>query len=435
MMSAITDGLRLGCAVTALWWLGAAVRRAALPSAGALRSTVVSDAVLGATGVALLGTLQLLLGVAVRPTPMYLAAAIASGVAWRRRALSGHSPRPRPDAIVIALLVTAGMGVSLALLAARRDLLWWDGWAFWAFKARVLFLEGTLPPEVLASPGPYAHTHPRYPVGVPLVTWWFHRHLGSVAPPTASFVGALWFAALVGLTWETVRGMTDRRLAALATAAVAWIDPVVSHAVGGTADVTMGIALLGVVGALREPASDRASAWSCGRALLLGVLAKQEGFALTVVTALALGCSASRRRRPMWWLAVGLPVALWVGWQWHVAPFAATEPLVAEGLTPALVLDRALAVLATGRTVLLDGRWWPVAAMALLALLSARGRPTIGWLVALGYVATILGVYLVTPHDLSWLLRTSFVRVLSPVLPTLLVLSVRAIDDARARVT
>lgn len=434
MTFSFIESARLGGAAIMLWWAGAALRRAVEPAVGPLRTTVASDAAIGMTLCAFVGSILLVADLPLHPLSVVVVASLLTGLAWRRRSVSPVGTRPRPDWLVVTALVVAAVGIVCALVVARRDHLWWDGWAIWALKARVLFLEGTLPVEVLASPGPYDHAHPRYPVGVPLVTWWFHRHLGAVAPATASFVGALWFAVLVGLVWEALRDVTDRRFAALATAVVAWCDPVVSHAVGGTAEVVVAVALVGVVHAVGTRDLDRVAAWRCGVFLLLGVLAKQEGLALVAVTVVALASTGAFLRRWEWQLAISLPVCMWLGWQWHVSAFAPAEPLLSGALTGGLLVDRFAALMTTIGIVLVEGRWWPVAALAGVALVRARGRVRLGGRIVVGYVATLLLVYLLTPQDQVWLLRTSFVRVLSAVLPATVVLAAASLHALPPRI-
>lgn len=423
-------------AVAVVWGLGLTIRHTC-GLVAPWRSIVSTDLLVGMTCIALLGTVQLVLGVTLTPLPIYLLFGLAALLAWRRRdslmSVEDSCAYDLPTRLLLGLAIS---GVALLFWIARRDVLWWDGWAIWAFKAKVLGATGTLPASFLAVPGPYEYVHPRYPVGVPVLTWWFQWHVPSVVRHVPSLVGAWHHAVLVGLIWEVLRARVPRRIAALATAVLAWLDPVVSHAVGGTAEIVMAVAFVGAIDLLRHHQPSTLAYWRGGAALLLAALAKQEGFAFVVlVTVMVLMTWRSHRRTdPLRWGVILLaPLAAWSLWQLRVRGVAPAEALLGSDLTLPLLQARLGDVMTVAWTILWDGWWWPIGLLAALALgqRQRRGLTHVwpAWGVLLGYLIVVIVVYLITPLDHQWLLTTSFVRVTSAILPAMVTLSMLSLFD------
>jgi hypothetical protein len=425
MSASIVAALWCAWSAAIVWLSGALLARVGRATREPLSATVATDAVLGLTVVAALGTLQVMIGSPVARWPVYAVLIIAAAAVLAGPAPAAAASGASRERVVTLLLLVAAVGVCWPLWVAQHDVLWWDGWAIW---------EGTLPSAMLAVPGPYDYAHPHYPIGVPLVTAWTYAHVGAASGVVASTVGALWFAVLVGYAWEILRRRVPAVSAALATAAIAWLDPVASHAVGGTAEVAMTIALLGVVDAVTAPPDDTRAVWRGGTALLLGVLAKQEGLALAIIAggALALTWRASPRTAAWRWAGATLvPLVVWLCWQATVAQASASRLLPAQSVSWSSLGTRITDVLIVSGTLLTDGWWWPVCLLATAGLVrTARAGLRwlgAGWVVVVGYLLALVAVYLVTSYDHVWLLRTSFVRVMSVTLPSLVVLSLCAV--------
>ena len=79
--------------------------------------------------------------------------------------------------------------------------------------------------------------------------------------------------------------------------------------------------------------------------------------------------------------------------------------------------------------------WLPVPLLALLGIVAAaRGSDrgvSAGWLVLAAYFAVVCLVYLLTPHDLAWLIDTSLPRVLGGFVPALVFVSVHSVAASR----
>ena len=327
--------------------------------------------------------------------------------------------------------LAAGAVLTLAILlfTATTDRLTWDGWAIWALKARVLFNEDTLPPDMFAKPGPYEFAHPEYPLALPLLQWWMFRHAGVASSAVASFAGALWLIGLAVLAWSFLRRRVPALVAAAATLALVLFRPITEGATGGTADIVMSVAVLGVVIEITDGGNDVRRGTRAAWFLTLAALGKNEGLAVAVLAA-ALVLLISRQGSAR--VALFVPVLIGSGWylfarslQLDVEQIGGMPP-VAEWPWRALLVAKAFASLAIYRS------WPPVAALALIAACAARGRPrdpalAFGWRLVTAYLVVLAGVYFSTSQDLEWLMRTSLDRVVSHIVPAVAVLAVATI--------
>ena len=422
----------------AIWLLGAlALSTLGLrPDRGV--SAVVIDYVAGAVIVAFLGVLMVVLGFRLTPAPAYVLLfgfAIAAGA--QRRWLQLRPAWPR-DPVAIALLVLAALVVVVLMLSAARDRLWWDGWAIWLFKARILFLEGTIPAHVLDPRAIYRFTNPDYPLGAPLLSWWLFAHAGAIVPGLASIAGALWFAAIPVLMFSGLRGRTGPRVAAVAALACAAFWPLPFFAAGGTPDIAIAVALLGAVIHLERGfrTGRGVQFWRAGLFLALGSLHKHEGLALAIVAAVVVvGAMALQRRWHRAALgALLLPFVALAPWSifshslglrtqvmLQVASMAPGAAAASEG-----ILARNVRLMAAGWVDLLRlAIWLPLPFLALAGGVAALRRRAVGVLVAWGVVAGYAGAvkfaYIMIPdaNGLAWLLATSFPRVFAALVPAL----------------
>jgi len=323
------------------------------------------------------------------------------------------------DRLASGLLGLTGITLLAVGSAALSDRLWWDGWAIWALKGRVLFLEGTLPRAFLDPGGPYGFSHLDYPLLVSLIDWWGFRHVGSTAPAVASFTGFVWFSMIPLLLWGALRRRLGERLAALAALAAAACWPIAFFATGGTADVVIALALLGAAIELERAMGHggRAALWRAGIFLGLAATSKNEGLALALVGLgvgiLARGNVARPHRLP----ALLLPVAVAAPWflftraMGFESDVLASSPGVWEAGARAWVLAGALV------RHFASTPWQPLPVLAGLGLIAALRRPdpglSAGWALVTGYFAVLCGVYISAPLDLNWLIATSVPRVFS----------------------
>lgn len=412
----------------ALWLLGALV----LAFSG-LRDRrdvdrCVLDLAVGTSLASAVGMATLALGGRLSLIPTYaLLVALAAWAIRRRRAVW---PRPVPprDRRARALLLGTGALSGLIVLTSFRDLLWWDGWAIWGFKARVLFEAGTLPAPLLDPAGAYAFTHPEYPLGLPIVVWWIFRHAGATSPELISLAGSFWFACLPLLVWAGLRSRVGEVVAAAAALGVTAFWPLAFYARGGTADVLMAVALLGAVVELERGGRDPSGLWGAGAFLTLGAVAKNEGLALALV-ALGAGVIARVRLGPdrLRIAPLLLPFAALAPWLIFTRALGLHPDVVHLSASWASVLDRIPLLLSALIAVGSSPPWLPVSVLALVGCLGASRHRELGlnlaWAVLAGYWATICAVYLTAPHDARWLFLTSLPRVGATLVPAVVYLS------------
>jgi hypothetical protein len=427
-------------ALAAIWLLGAATLHVSRVRPHEFVHALVTDFVAGVTVLSAVGMTAVALGFRVSLVLFYVLIAMLVTVATRTRRIT-RAVRPRlPRGARAIILIGCAFAAILAIaLVSIEDRLWWDGWAIWTFKARVLFLEGTLPPAFFASDSGYAFTHLDYPLAVPLFDWWVWRHVGAASPATASFIGAAWFSLLPLLLWSSLRTIASEGMAALAALGMSLFWPIAYYATGGTADVVVALSLLGAVIELERAIrhKETAALVRCGIYVTLGVLAKNEGLAVAaVVTAVgAFFMLRSGERRSKRFLPLALPFVAVAPWWMFVSAFDVREPAAVPSLLATLperlpILVKRFAALAASVP------WLALPLIGVVGVTAAARRRddalTAGWVALASYFVVLCVVYLLTPHDLEWLLTTSQPRVLSVLVPSLTYLAVASVQDRMA---
>jgi hypothetical protein len=416
--------------------LGGVVRRAA-GGQRALDGGFALDFAIGAVALAFVGTCQVVAGAELSRLPFIALFAVAWIVTKVRRVPEDAKPVPvRGRRGVVLALALAPLAVLAAwALWMRQDRLWWDGWAIWALKARVLYDTGGLPSFFLAPRGAFAFTHLDYPLGVPLVDWWAFSVAGGAEPPVASIAGIVWTAMVAAAAWNGLRRRAGDVVAAGAALGIVLFRPLVFFAAGGTADVAIALALLGAAVETERAFRGEGSFWRVGVYLSLGIFAKNEGLALAVAaTAVCLATLAIQRRKERGAVALAMPFVLFAPWYVFTRIHGLVPDNIAEQPSVAHAAGR-LGLLVQGMMGLFSGpSWLPVAAMvavALAHLYRRRDAPVAAaWGVLLAYLAAVMAVYLQAPQDLGWLMSTSLVRVMGAMVPAAVYLSISTISPA-----
>jgi hypothetical protein len=434
--------LQVLVALAALWAVGActlALLNARADGAGGF----ATDYAAGVAILAFVGMIGIAVGAGVSLLPVYLLAvsliaACAFTGAWTRLPRPSLSACKLPsDPIAAAALVGAVIMTGVVLSGSMQDRLWWDGWSIWAFKARVLFQEGTLPLWFMDPRGIYGTANLDYPLAVPLLDWWLFRHVAQASPAVASFAGAVWYALLPALAWSALRKSAGARIASAATLGVAAFWPISFFAAGGTADVVMAVALLGLIIEIRAVvgSGERAPLVRATVFLTLAALAKNEGLALALAYLMIVGVVLLvRRTRPLrsvLWLAV--PFLALTPWFIFVRSLAITSTAVTAVGAAGTAGDR-LPLFITGLRVLLSSTpWIPIPLLALLglwAVLRTRSSGLIaGWGVIAIYAAAICSIFLTSSADMLWLLTSSAPRVFGSLIPALVYIAVVSVVD------
>ncbi len=411
-----------------VWLLGAL----ALGHASARRRGMLGFAADFATGVVLLafvGSVAVIMGVRLSPVVVYtLIAGLAGAAAVRRIGLRVSLDLPR-DAVARSLLAATALPVLLLGVSSLGDRLWWDGWAIWVLKARILFIDGTLPAAYFEPGGTLAFSHPGYPLAVPLLDWWLFRHAGTPDPAIASLAGTVWYAILTFAVYGALHERAGERVAALAALGTALFWPIAFYATGGTADVVIALALLG---AIREMANgitgrDAAAIWRCGVFLALGTLAKAEGIAVAGVVGGVAVISLIRARalRPTRALALALPFVVLAPWHLFVTRMDVGRNFFTFALTPAELIDRVMLVSGAMVDIAIQPAWLPVVGLTAMGMLKRSSNEA--WSALAGYIGAVAVSYLLTPLDPRWLVDTSLARVLAACVPAALCVSLSGV--------
>ncbi|HVP01137.1 MAG TPA: hypothetical protein VMT10_01100, partial [Solirubrobacteraceae bacterium] len=336
---------------------------------------------------------------------------------------------PESYAVTLTGLALAAYLV-VGLLASRvLPLAAWDSWSIWARKADLVFVHGTLPVDVLASPQ-YAFAHPDYPMLVPLMeTAWF-RAVGNTT--TQALHAQFW---LLLVAFLLAGAFLARRVSPAAMwlpllALVGVVPGVRDQLLTMYADVPMAMflaigALLGGLWLVGGRRSDLALA-----ALFLAAAAnsKNEGLSAAVATLAALLVvvltrPAARKARAIA-VAITSGAVLTSVLPWHI--WLSSHNIVGDtplrkGLEPGYLVDRAWRVWPTVRALaeqIGDGATWlylvPLGLGVALAGLATRRirEPSAYYLLSGVFVFTsLVWAYVITPDDLHWRLQTSANRV------------------------
>jgi hypothetical protein len=177
---------------------------------------------------------------AVAPALVLALAGVALGTRALRTSRRGDPAvqDSGPGTPVMVGLGMAAVQVALAALAAvRSPLASFDAWSVWTFKARMFALGGPRPgyfrdPITL-------HTHPDYPLNLPLAEAALFRVPGALGVTLAGLVGPVCLAALLLLFYAGLARLHGRPVAALATGALSCVPVLSLQASGGDADVPL----------------------------------------------------------------------------------------------------------------------------------------------------------------------------------------------------
>jgi hypothetical protein len=273
----------------------------------------------------------------------------------------------------IFLLLFLGLQIAfVTLLALGRPLEVWDSWVTWSMKARAIFLEGTISPTIYADPS-RAVTNLDYPLHLPLLEAWVYGWLGAPDDRLVGIISILFYLALAGLCFSSLRRRgTEPLLALSATVAIVSLTPVALSASWVFADIPLavyaGITAIYLVQWLEQktPAALFIAAIAAG----LMPWTKREGIVLLIVLCIATLIVRRRTRHAIWAVVVLLFASAvlsgpWWGFViWHEIPSAAFL-----SLTPATLLANLTRLPPIGWQMLLQfvsPQWafvWPLAAL------------------------------------------------------------------------
>lgn len=358
----------------------------------------------------------------------------------RRRPQSGDGSATPGWSWVLALALAAALALSLAgffEMSRRNPEGDWDAWAIWNLRARFL-ASGEFWQHAWS---PLLHrTHPEYPLLLPLFVARGWTYAGSFTTSVPVATALLFLLAATGLAISAaalLRGTMAGLVAGLVLVANR------SYLIQGPAqyaDVPLSFFLLGAVAlVLLRSHVHRSRALVVASGLLAGLACwtKDEGVAFLAALAVALALAEPGAGRWLWFGAGAAPgFVAWLGFKLVLAPVATTlvprsGAEVAARLTDP---DRYFAIATAFLRELAGlGSWWahPIVLAAVLAaafgfdgavLRQHEFRAAAAALALL--LAAYVAVYLLTPMDLDWQLRTSLARLCAHVWPAAVLLFV-----------
>lgn len=392
-------------------------------------------------------------------------AGLLAALLWLKRparaSLSEDEAPPRrlaaPGLALAALFVAAWalFAASFLVYTFLHPLGSYDAFGIWNLRAR-LILSNAADWKIAFSPVLYWNIHPDYPLLVTGSVTRLWALLGQMTPRAPIIVAGLFTFSLAGLLFSGLAQLRDAGHGALAGLLLLGTPALLLLSGSQTAEIPLAYYLLAVAVLLLLYGRSRRPAFLFLAGLMAGFAAwtKNEGLLFLAALCISLVCvsigkplKATLRTLAPFPLGLLLPLAALLAFKLTLAP---ANDLFA-GQTAAGILAklsdpaRYSAILAAARTNLLAfGRWsFPILPLLLGAgvLLFNGVRPQDRWGLAVLLLSSVLtlagyfGVYLITPHPLSWHLTNSLDRLLFHFFPVFLLalfLLTRSFDEALA---
>jgi hypothetical protein len=274
-------------------------------------------------------------------------------------------------ATVLALLwlIVAGRAV-------LKPIQFWDAWATYAFKAKVIFWEATIPSLTLFGWGG-SPNYPDYPLGISLQEVWVAWFVGTWDDVAVKLLFPGYLLSLLYLAYGSLRERWDARPAMLGTLFVAGLPLVLQHGHDGYTNLPLAYFAFGGAVALTRyvRSSDR-------RDLLLAAIfaaglvwTRVDGVVFVACNALLLLVLAARRSaflmtntRTDVSIYLSLPLLVWVAWSLVKLHFEISSTFQVDGSSAVPLLDRSSRIVSVFfRSFFLDGNWlilWALFALA-----------------------------------------------------------------------
>jgi hypothetical protein len=320
----------------------------------------------------------------------------------------------------------------------------WDAWMIWNLRARFLVRAADF--RTAFSPDLLVWAHQDYPWLLPGLVAQVFRLIGSESPLVPALLawifGAL-AAALVALTLARLRGAMWGLLGGLALLTTPCFATFASNQ---QSDVPLGAFLAAAAGllalAIEDPRRPAGLFALAGFAAGLGTWTKNEGALYAALLAAALLLRLRDLRSATWFMLGAAPAgALLLFFKLGLAP---PNDLAAFS-TPGGLLSRALDPLRWGHLALYtlrrifyfqDFALWVIAEILVLLLVVRRLPPrpshaVLGTALLLSFFA-YAPIYVLQPHPLDWLYRTSVDRLFIQLWPAAILATLMALATATA---
>jgi hypothetical protein len=346
------------------------------------------------------------------------------------------------------LLIGIGFEMAHAFFRAWiRPMEAYDAVSNWGLKAKAIYLASGIPIDFLQNPD-YREFHPDYPPLVPLLESAVYQFLGTVNDTASKTLFPLFLLSCVTLFWACLRRAELPPSRALAfTFMLSSIPYFTSQATNGYADGV--VSFYFGAGSLylylylwhrsRDPLLLVISALLTG----LATLTKNEGILLAGIQSLVLGLvlasardmAARRSRLKIFAAHLGILSAILLPWFLLRVDLNLANDVTSGAVLRWSQIGRLGSMLYFYQTQVFGLRNWNLVWILFLGLLVWNWR---GWLhsSARPLILTVLlalvaynGIYMITPHDVMWHLRTSGSRLLLHILPQVMFLIALAFEE------
>lgn len=433
----------LGLLITGV--LGAALLRTILGTRGAGPGGGLLIATLGTgLGVAMLSALRFwcLLASCSSHVCQYLesgflllAVIAAMVVCWRGRNHSIPDSRPavagyQVGRVILALLVLIQLSMTLQWFQQAAQAIpygMWDAWAFWNVRARVLMLSGDDWRRAFDG----TILHPDYPLLLPLTVLRGWEWTGEMQDSVAFAISALFFGLTAFLLFALLHALRGTTAGLMAVAVFLATGVALEWGPSQYADIPLAFYYLASLGcmtlAIQRP--EQSGRWLAVLGLSLSAAAwtKNEGLAWAAIGVISTSIFIMNRRLPrsgmIWFLGGLAPLAITLC-VFKLA-IAGQNDLVTEqsgstAMEKLFDMDRHRLICQYLFNVLPTWIIWLTVCGLLLGVRRSVGTRMMAlWSLTqlLAIILVYYMVYLLTPHDLNWHLRTSHDRLLVQIWP------------------
>lgn len=318
----------------------------------------------------------------------------------------------------------------------------WDAWGIWFLKAKVFFIEKGVAASFLTDKN-FTEAHLDYPLLVPLSTAWIYTAIGKLGEGYAKLLYPLEFASLLVIFHYSARKIYPG-LAAVFTSLLSLTPIVMVHAAGfpvavgplytgdmvGYADLPLAVYILGASAFFYFYMKEGKTGYAVLSALFFALSAwtKNEGLPFALMGMLAFFIQAVRGKSP--WAVTGASIGLII---LVISPWAAYKGYLKIGseysgnLSASVIFGNdgrlGIVIPAFLKTMFLNISlfnfvWWGYAVALALNIRRCFKGPLLflnGFLF-LQFAAYVF-VYMITPADIEWHLKTSLERLVLHMAP------------------
>lgn len=322
-----------------------------------------------------------------------------------------------------AYIATLFVGTSL-LLYRSLDFLekhgGWDAWALWNYHARML----VDPQRWQNLFQPLLYDHPDYPLCLPAGLAFLMRAFPGADTDSPSIVVA--FAGMLAVALLLFNELFRKR---------AWVgitmlfllsqdDVFLRIAVSQYADTLLSFYLLAALVAMDYITTHRQAAVIAGATLGLCMWTKNEGLILAVLTAVCFAPRLLKKGIGLRFLAgISLPLAWWLIFNIGYAPPNDLSGRDTAFLLEALFQPSRFVRVWDEMTRIVQEQYALMAWLVLLCiglLIAHREPPPCGFVLVLLVFLAYCGIFLISPYDPEWHVRTALSRLIHQLVPALL---------------